>query len=49
MYQCPKCGGSIEGDGYTTVQHCENADPPDWVEPDGDVILCDYKEELPND
>lgn len=49
MEQCPNCGGEIFGDGYTTVQYCENADPPNWLEPDTNPVLCNYKEESTND
>lgn len=37
---CPRCGGSILGDGYTVVLHCENAVDVDLVEPDADIVLC---------
>jgi len=40
---CPICGGKILGDGYTTVLHCENADPALDVEPDAAVIYCEEK------
>jgi len=47
MDQCPKCGGSMIGDGYTTVLHCENADEPtyEFLEPDAGPVYCDFKEE----
>lgn len=38
--QCPVCGGTIVGDGYTIARHCENVDLPLDVEPDVDVIYC---------
>lgn len=37
---CPNCGGSIIGDGYTVVLHCENAEDLDMKEPDADIVLC---------
>lgn len=46
MY-CPKCGGSMEGDGYTIVLHCEFADEDKYhgLEPDAKPVCCDYEEE----
>ncbi len=43
MNSCPNCGGTIIGDGYTTVRHCENSESEHiWdSEPDASVILCD--------
>jgi|LSQX01.2.fsa_nt_gb uncharacterized protein (DUF983 family) len=38
---CPNCGGTLLGDGFTVVLHCENAELPMDVEPDSDVVLCD--------
>ena len=39
---CSNCGADIVGDGYTSVQHCENAeeDTYDSHEPDANVVLC---------
>lgn len=39
---CPDCGGTIVGDGYTTVLHCENVDIEIWrdFEPDTDPVYC---------
>jgi uncharacterized protein (DUF983 family) len=39
---CPRCGGSMLGDGFGTVRHCENADQDDYwhSEPDADPVLC---------
>lgn len=41
---CPVCGGTIIGDGFTSVYHCENADSEDTecVEPDASVVLCRF-------
>lgn len=43
LYQhyCLVCGGTLLGDGYTTVRHCENADVPMDVEPDAPIIYCE--------
>lgn len=45
---CSKCGGTIVGNGYTLVFHCEFADDEKVFEsePDANIILCDYKEEI---
>ena len=40
-YLCPRCGGSLIGDGYKLVRHCENADFPEDVEPDAGPIYCE--------
>jgi hypothetical protein len=45
MYQCPKCGGTILGDGYSEPTYCEFADYPLDSIPDGPTILCDYVED----
>lgn len=40
-YVCPNCGGSMEGDGYTTPMTCENAeDIEDCREPDAPPRYC---------
>jgi hypothetical protein len=45
---CPHCGGSMLGDGYTTVMHCERVDISSvCAEPDSTPILCDPNN--PND
>ena len=41
-HQCPKCGGTMVGDGYTMVSHCENVDVPQGVEADAPAIYCEY-------
>lgn len=43
-FQCPNCGGNMEGDGYSIVFHCENIDCPMDVEPDADPCVCDFDE-----
>lgn len=39
---CPNCGEDLEGDGYTTVFHCPNADEDQvsCAEPDANPIPC---------
>lgn len=45
---CPHCGGSMLGDGYTTVMHCERVDISSvCAEPDSAHIFCDPN--TPND
>ena len=40
---CPECGGTILGDGYTTVYHCENVDfDHTEYEPDAGTIVCEH-------
>ena len=43
-FACPHCGGTILGDGYTTVIHCEFADEAEvWqAESDANPIWCDF-------
>ena len=39
--RCPRCGGDIQGDGFTRPFACENAEDTAGIEPDGDVVvLC---------
>lgn len=44
---CPKCGGEMIGDGYTTVLHCEFANEEDYwyLAPDSNPIYCDFEED----
>ncbi len=37
---CPNCGGTMIGDGYTSVRHCENVDVPEDLEPDAPPVYC---------
>ena len=39
---CNNCGGSVIGDGVTTVLHCENANEADYahLEPDANFVQC---------
>lgn len=45
MDTCPKCNGSMIGDGYTSVLHCEyaNQDKVQYCASDEGPIYCDYK------
>jgi hypothetical protein len=39
---CPHCGGSMLGDGVTTVIHCERLSVLDlWREPDSAPVHCE--------
>ncbi len=44
---CPKCGGTMVGDGFSTVRHCEFSDDFFDVEPDAEPILCNYPHSSP--
>lgn len=46
MRSCPKCGGELYGDGYTSVIRCEFADEEkiNGVEPDANPVYCDHDE-----
>ena len=39
---CPICGGTMVGDGYTTLRHCEFARDEDieGKEPDAGPVYC---------
>ena len=41
---CKKCGGTMIGDGYTSVLHCEftEEDTYDSLEPDACPVYCDF-------
>ena len=41
---CIKCGGSIVGDGYTIVEHCEYAEDYEYHEPDAGPVYCNYED-----
>jgi Zn-finger nucleic acid-binding protein len=45
--QCPKCGGTMFGDGYNDVIQCENATNPeiDFMAPDEGPVYCEFEEE----
>ena len=40
--RCPICGGTMVGDGYTTLRHCEFARDEDieGKEPDAGPVYC---------
>lgn len=44
---CEKCGGTMVGDGYTSVLHCEFAEEAtyDSLEPDASPVYCDFVNE----
>ena len=45
--RCPNCGGTLIGDGYTAVIHCENATDVDAIaeaEADAGPIYCETYE-----
>ena len=44
---CPNCGGTLEGDGYTVVLHCEYAEYDDYYdhEPDANTVYCRKEED----
>ena len=37
---CPNCGGTMLGDGFNTVRHCEFSDDVPDIEPDAGPIFC---------
>ena len=39
--QCPNCGGTMQGDGYTIASHCENTEVPEDAEPDSGPYYCE--------
>ena len=43
---CPNCGGSMIGDGYTSVMHCEYADDEEYCyeAPDAGPFYCNLGE-----
>ena len=48
---CSKCGGTILGDGYRTVLHCQNADwnAIEGREPDSGPVECGPQLERPEE
>ena len=41
--QCPKCGGTMIGDGYTEPRRCENLEDDLFDrEPDSGPYYCDF-------
>lgn len=49
MFNCPKCGEQLRGDGYTKVIHCPNApeESVEGVECDANPIFC--REDIADD
>jgi hypothetical protein len=43
-YYCPNCGGSLQGDGYTSVVSCEFADSEEYqyAAPDEGPFYCTF-------
>jgi hypothetical protein len=37
---CPNCGGTMLGNGYSSVRHCERVDDTIEIEPDAGPIYC---------
>lgn len=45
--RCRNCGGTMVGDGYTTVYHCEFVDTSGmYLEPDAGPIYCEVSDEV---
>jgi len=46
-FVCPKCGGTMIGDGYTTVYRCEFTDEnkTEGLAPDEGPVFCDFEED----
>lgn len=45
--RCPICGGSMCGDGYTEVRHCEFTEQDiSCLEPDGPCVYCVTVEDI---
>jgi hypothetical protein len=44
--RCPRCGGTMIGDGYKTVLHCENSTEESYfyADPDRGPIYCDMNQ-----
>jgi len=43
---CPNCGGSMQGDGYTTPIHCERVHGDALlVAPDSKPMFCNLQDE----
>lgn len=38
--KCPTCGGTMIGDGHTSVRHCERVDAPMDIEADAGPLYC---------
>jgi hypothetical protein len=43
---CPRCGGTMIGDGYKSVRHCENSTEESYfyADPDRGPIYCDMNQ-----
>ena len=40
QFVCKNCNETMEGDGYTVVYHCPNADTSAGFVPDADPVFC---------
>lgn len=40
--QCNTCGGTMIGDGYSVILHCEYADDTqyEYLAPDEEIVFC---------
>lgn len=45
---CPNCGGTMLGNGYTVVRHCEQVDVQ-GIEPDAPPVYCWVVDDAEND
>lgn len=45
MNTCKNCGGTLIGDGYRTVVHCEYAEIDFDLAPDEGPVYCEGEEE----
>lgn len=47
---CKDCGGTLIGDGYKTVLHCEEAQEELYseIEPDANPVLCGFNAKSPD-
>lgn len=45
--QCPNCGGTLVGDGVSSVIHCEYVDVlGEGYAPDEGPVYCDFGQEV---
>lgn len=43
---CPICGEPLEGNGYSVVLHCPDADLSLGYEPDANPVYCDREAQI---
>lgn len=46
---CLKCGGSMIGDGYTSVMRCEYAEEYEFHAPDANPVYCTWDNDFYGD